>query len=148
MSHKARSVARLAAVQALYQMDVAGLGADSVVREFRDFRFDRDMDGATLAPADEVWFSNLVRDMAQAQARIDHTIARRLTATWTLARLDATVRAILRAAAAELLFRPDIPTAVVIDEYVEIAKSFFGGSEAPFINAALDAIAVAERPNG
>jgi N utilization substance protein B len=138
-------VARLAAVQALYQMDVAGQGAETVVREFRDHRFDRDMEGAPLAAADETWFADLVKGVAADQADIDKAVVRRLAAGWKLSRLDATVRAILRAGAFELMRAGEIPTEIVIDEYVEIAKSFFEGPEPAFVNAALDAIATDER---
>jgi len=141
----ARSAARLAAVQALYQMDVGGHGADAVVREFRDHRFDRDVDGLRLAPADEDLFAQLVRGVAAAQSEVDRSVRRRLASGWKLERLDATVRAILRAGAFELLQLPEVPTEVVIDEYVEIAKSFFEGPEPGFVNAALDSIAADAR---
>jgi N utilization substance protein B len=141
----ARSVARLGAVQALYQMDVSGQGAEAVVREFHDHRFERDMDGARLAPADEDLFAQVVRGVAADQREVDRTIRRRLASGWKLERLDATVRAILRAGAFELLRLPDIPIEVVIDEYVEIAKSFFEGPEPGFVNAALDRIAADAR---
>lgn len=141
-----RSVARLAAVQALYQMDVSGLGADAVVREFHEHRFDRDMEGLTLATADEALFAGLVKGVAEIQAEVDGAIVRRLAKRWKLGRLDATVRAILRAGAFELMRLPEVPTEVVIDEYVEIAKSFFEGPEPGFVNAALDGIAGDERP--
>jgi N utilization substance protein B len=137
----ARSAARLAAVQALYQMDVAGHGAEAVVREFHDHRFDRDVDGQRLAPADEALFAQLVRGVAASQGEVDRSVRRRLASGWKLERLDATVRAILRAGAFELLRLPEVPTEVVIDEYVEIAKSFFEGPEPGFVNAALDSIA-------
>ncbi|HEY1416014.1 MAG TPA: transcription antitermination factor NusB [Caulobacteraceae bacterium] len=143
----ARSVARLAAVQALYQMDIAGLGAEAVIREFHDHRFDRDLDGDAgsgesrpLAPADEAWFALIVRGVTEAQGEVDRKIRKRLASGWKLERIDATARAILRAAAFELL-APDAPVEVVIDEYVEIAKSFFEGPEPGFVNAALDGIA-------
>ncbi len=137
----ARSVARLAAVQALYQMDVAGLGAEAVVREFHDHRFDREMEGQILASADEGWFAGIVRGVAEGQADVDRAVRRRLAPGWKLERLDATVRAILRAGAFELIGLDEAPTEVVIDEYVEIAKSFFAGPEPGFVNAALDGIA-------
>jgi N utilization substance protein B len=140
-----RSVARLAAVQALYQMDVSGLGADAVVREFHEHRFDRDMEGLTLAAADEALFAGLVKGVAETQAAVDGAIARRLAKGWKLERLDATVRAILRAGAFELMCLREVPTEVVIDEYVEVAKSFFQGAEPGFVNAALDGIASDER---
>ena len=132
-------------MQALYQMDVTGHGAETVVREFHDHRFDRDVDGLRLAPADEDLFAQLVRGVAAAQGEVDGGIRRRLASGWKLDRLDATVRAILRAGAFELLRLPEVPTEVVIDEYVEIAKSFFEGPEPGFVNAALDSIAADAR---
>jgi transcription antitermination protein NusB len=138
---QARSVARLAAVQALYQMEVSSAGAEAVIREFSDHRFDRDVEDMTLASADEQFFADLVRGVVREQKRIDAAITRRLAQGWRLERLDATVRAILRAGAFELADRPDVPTEVVIDEYVELAKSFFEGPEPGFVNGALDAVA-------
>lgn len=136
-----RSVARLAAVQALYQMEVSGAGVDSVIREFGEHRFDRDVEGEQLAAADESFFAELAKGVVTNQARIDQGIVKRLASGWRLERLDATARAVLRAGAYELMYRPDVPTEVVINEYVEIAKSFFEGPESGFINGALDAIA-------
>ena len=148
-ARQARSVARLAAVQALYQMETGGAGVEAVIREFTDHRFDRDIDrdveGAKLAQADEAFFGDLVRGVVADQAPIDKAVRRRLAADWRLERIDATVRAILRAGAYELMRRPDIPAEVAIDEYVEIAKSFFDGPEPAFVNAALDAIGRDER---
>ncbi|WP_421737502.1 transcription antitermination factor NusB [Caulobacter sp.] len=136
-----RSVARLAAVQALYQMEVSGVGVDAVVREFSEHRFDRDVDGERMAAADETFFAELAKGVVAKQSDVDQAIVKRLASGWRLDRLDATARAVLRAGAFELMHRPDVPTEVVIDEYVEIAKSFFEGPEAGFINGALDAIA-------
>ena len=136
-----RSVARLAAVQALYQMEVSSAGAEHVIREFTEHRFDRDVEGVTLAAADEAFFAELVRGVVAEQARVDAAVARHLAQGWRLERLDATVRAILRAGAFELASRPDVPTEVVIDEYVEVAKSFFEATEPGFVNGALDAVA-------
>jgi N utilization substance protein B len=136
-----RSVARLAAVQALYQMEVSGAGVDSVIREFGEHRFDRDVEGEQLAAADETFFADLARGVVANQAKIDQGIVKRLASGWRLERLDATARAVLRAGAFELMYRSDVPTEVVINEYVEIAKSFFEGPESGFINGALDAIA-------
>jgi len=144
-ARQARSVARLAAVQALYQMETAGAGAEAVIREFSDHRFDRDLEGRRLARADESFFAGLVRGVVADQTAIDKAIRRRLAQGWRLERIDATARSILRAGACELMRRPDVPTEVVIDEYVEIAKSFFSGPEPSFVNAALDAIARDER---
>ncbi|MDQ2859963.1 MAG: transcription antitermination factor NusB [Pseudomonadota bacterium] len=155
-ARQTRSVARLAAVQALYQMEVSGIGAQAVVREFHDHRFDRDIEGdapsgaslagVPLAGADETFFADLVAGVVDAQGEIDKAIIRRLSSGWRLGRIDATARAILRSGTFELMRRADIPSEVVIDEYVEIAKSFFDGAEPGFVNAALDAIARDERP--
>ncbi|HVM98753.1 MAG TPA: transcription antitermination factor NusB [Caulobacteraceae bacterium] len=145
-ARQARSVARLAAVQALYQMETAGAGAEAVIREFSDHRFDRDLEGETLARADEPFFGDLVRGVVADQAAVDRAISQRLASGWRLERIDATARSILRAGAYELLNRDDVPAEVAIDEYVEIAKSFFEGPEPGFINAALDGIARDARP--
>lgn len=143
---QARSVARLAAVQALYQMEVSSAGAETVIREFSEHRFDRDVpsdpgEDMPLAQADEAFFADLVRGVVQHQKVIDSAVVKRLATGWKLERLDATVRAILRAGAYELSKRADVPTEVVIDEYVELAKSFFEGPEPGFVNGALDAVA-------
>lgn len=136
---QARAVARLAAVQALYQMETAGAGAEAVIREFLDHRFDSDIEGEPLAEADEDFFAEVVRGAVAHQAEIDRAVAGHLASGWRLERIDATIRAIFRAAGFELL-HTEAPLEVVIDEYVEIAKSFFEGPEPGFINAALDAI--------
>ena len=139
---QARSVARLAAVQALYQMETAGAGVEAVVREFSEHRFDRDLtEDAQLAGADEAFFGDLVRGVVGQQSAIDKAITGRLASNWRLERVDATLRAILRAGGWELIRRPDVPVEVAIDEYVDIAKSFFDGPESGFVNGALDGIA-------
>ena len=138
---QARSVARLAAVQALYQMEVSSAGAEAVIREFSEHRFDRDVEDMTLATADEEFFADLVRGVVKSQAVVDKQIAANLAQNWRLERIDATVRAILRAGVFELANRPDVPTEVVIDEYVDVTKSFFEGAEPGFVNGALDAVA-------
>ena len=134
-------MARLAAVQALYQMEVSGVGVETVVREFADHRFDRDIDGAAMAAADESFFATLVRGVVAAQGEVDKAVVAHLASNWKLERIDATARAMLRAGAYELMHLPETPTEVAIDEYVEIAKSFFDGPEIGFVNGALDAIA-------
>jgi N utilization substance protein B len=120
-ARQARSVARLAAVQALYQMEVSSVGAEAVIRE--------------------AFFADLVRGVVAHQGEVDKAVAKRLAQNWRLERIDATVRAILRAGAYELTHRADVPTEVVIDEYVELAKSFFEGPEPGFVNGALDGVA-------
>ncbi len=138
-SHQPRSVARLAAVQALYQMELSGAGVEAVVREFAAHRFDRDLEGEQLAAADETFFAELVRNVVRDRPRIDAAISAHLIAGWRLERLDATVRAILRCGICELMRERGTPAGIAIDEYVEIAKSFFGsGSETGFVNAVLD----------
>ncbi len=136
-----RTMARLAAVQALYQMEKAQTGVDTVVLEFRAHRLGGDVDGVALQDADDAFFEDAVRGVVRMQERLDPYIERRLADGWRLSRLDATARAILRAGLYELSNRADVPAAVVIDEYVEIAKSFFDEKETRFINGVLDAAA-------
>lgn len=139
---RARTVARLVLVQALYQMELTGTGVESVIREFSDYRFDADLEeGEPLAHADEIFFGEGARAIVAEQAPIDALITGRLASGWRLERLDTTVRAILRAGTWELKDRKDIAPAVVINEYVEIARAFFGETEARFVNGALDGIA-------
>ena len=140
-ARRARTVARLAAVQALYQMEIASAGVETVIREFSDHRFDADLEGERLARADEEFFGEIVRGVVGRQEAIDHAVAKRLAQGWRLDRLDATLRAILRAGAFELMQRPDVPLEVAIDEYVEIGKSFFEGPEPGVINGVLDGVA-------
>jgi N utilization substance protein B len=119
---------------------------EAVVREFSDHRFDADLEGERLAEADEAFFAEVVRGVVEHQAAIDRAVARRLASGWRLERLDATLRAILRAGVFELIHRPDVPLEVAIDEYVEIGKSFFEGPEPGVINGVLDGIAKEARP--
>jgi N utilization substance protein B len=140
-----RSTARLAAIQALYQMEQSGAGADAVVAEFIDHRFERVIDPEADGPhgmlgaADEAFFAAVVQGVVSDQARIDQAIAKRLAAGWKLERLDATVRAALRCGVWELMYRPDVPIEVAIDEYVELAKGFT--DDTAFVNGVLDRIA-------
>ena len=138
---RARTVARLAAVQALYQMELGGQGVDTVVDEFLNHRFDADMDGEPLAEADEAWFAEIVRGVVAGQKAIDTAVVARLASGWRIERLDATLRALLRAGAWELREKPEVPREIVIDDYVELAKAFFDAAEAKFVNAALDGVA-------
>ncbi len=138
---RARTVARLAAVQALYQMELVGTPVEQVVREFRNFRFDGDIDGQTMAEADEDWFAAIVRGVVEDQSGIDTLVKSHLASNWRMERLDSTVRALLRSGTWELKHKVDVPREIVIDEYVELAKAFFDDAEAKFVNAALDAVA-------
>ncbi len=137
----ARSAARLAAVQALYQMEASGLGVEAVILEFSEHRLGGDIDGAQLHRADRSFFSDILRGAVETQARLDPYLERQLAAGWKLTRIDATARAILRAGLYELIRRADVPAKVVIDEYLDIANAFFDGEEPKFINAVLDAAA-------
>ena len=139
-THAARSVARLAAVQALYQMEVSGASTADVLADFDAGKLPRE-EPRVDAEGDAELFKTLVENAVDRQRTIDNAIARRLSKGWKLERLDAVARAILRAGAVELEQRPDIPTPVVIDEYVEIANAFFDGPEPGFVNATLDACA-------
>ncbi|MBI3437918.1 MAG: transcription antitermination factor NusB [Proteobacteria bacterium] len=138
----ARRAARLGAVQALYQMEVAGASTADVIAEFDAGRLPRETEASiTETEGDPELFKTIVEKAVERQATLDRAIARHLSKGWRLERLDAVARAILRAGSAELEQRADIPVAVVIDEYVEIAKSFFDGPEPGFVNATLDACA-------
>lgn len=136
--NQARRAARLAAVQALYQMELAGGGADEVAEEFIVHRF---KDDAT----DTEFFKAVVLGVPRHQGEIDRGIAACLAEDWTLGRVDSILRAILRAAGFELVGRRDVPARVVIDEYVGIARDFFAGDEPGFVNAALDRMARMKR---
>lgn len=138
---QARTNSRLAAVQALYQMETGGAGVESVIVEFRAHRLGGDIEGRLLHEADEDFFIDLLRGVIRLQSKIDPRIERRLAKSWTLARLDATARAILRAAAYELIHRAETPAPAIINEYLELAKAFFGDEDPRFINAVLDAMA-------
>ena len=135
---QARRLARVAAVQALYQMELAGLGADEVVEEFIAHRFEE-------PGVDVEFFTTIVAGVPDHQAEIDKAIARCLSEKWTLARVDSILRAILRAGGFELVSCRQVPAKVVIDEYVGIAHDFFAGDEPGFVNAALDAMAHRKR---
>ncbi|TWD57404.1 NusB antitermination factor [Agrobacterium vitis] len=136
-----RGAARLAAVQALYQMDMAGSGVLEVVAEYETHRLGQELDGDTYLKADASWFRSLVAGVVRDQTKIDPLIRQALQDDWSLARVDSTVRAILRAGAFELLERKDVPVAVIVTEYVEIAHAFFQEDEPKLVNAVLDRIA-------
>jgi transcription antitermination protein NusB len=118
-----RSTARLAAVQALYQMEMTGGSSAWVITEFRHHRLGRDIDGELYAKADEVFFVDIVDGVDQLRDTLDAGIATHLSDGWSLPRIDSTLRQLLRAAAYELKLRVDTPTAVIINEYVEVANA-------------------------
>jgi N utilization substance protein B len=142
----ARRAARLAAVQALYQMEISSATIEDVTAEFTSGKLPRETEASyTELEGDIDLFKVLVENAVNRQHTVDRTIARHLK-NWRLERLDAVARAILRAGAVELEQRTDIPAPVVLNEYVEIAHSFFDGPEPGFINATLEACAADLRP--
>lgn len=138
----ARAAARLGAVQALYQVEQSD-SADPrlVVEEFRSHRLGKEVGGDLYAAADSELFSDLVLGTVERQAEIDAHLTGALVETWPLHRLDSVLRAILRVATYELLARPDIPTKVIINEYVDIAHAFDGAGEPALVNGVLDRLA-------
>ena len=145
-SPESRRAARLAAVQALYQMELAGSTPFAAVQDVLAGRLPLMEQGPLDVEVDLELFRQIVEIAVEKQEAVDTTIARRLAEGWKLERIDSVARAILRAGVLELWARPDIPAAVVIAEYVEIAKGFFAGPEPGFVNGALDAIAQHLRP--
>jgi len=140
--NRRRSVARLAAVQALYQLEAnPEAEPERVVREFARHRFGREIDGDQLGEADAAWFAGIVCGAAADQERLDAEISAALTPDWPLTRLDSVLRAILRAGTYELAHRPDVPPRVSISEYTAIAYAFFTGKEPGLANGVLDRIA-------
>lgn len=137
---EARSRARLAALQALYQLEMTGSAPAEVVQEFIEHRFRRAAD-----THDEGFFSDIVNGVLKHQVEIDRAVASSLASGWTLARIDSILRALLRAAGYELVARKDVPARVVIDEYVELSRDFFEGDEPKFVNAVLDKLARIKR---
>ena len=136
-----RGAARLAAVQALYQMDVGRQTLEDTLAQFGAFHLGREIEGEQYLPADADFFGQIVRGVTKNQLEIDPAIDKALADDWPMERIDSTLRAILRAAAFELLRRRDIPARVVITEYVDVARAFFEEDASGMVNAALDSIA-------
>ena len=143
--HEARSAARLAALQALYQLEITGNAPDEVIEEFIAHRFGENGETGGAIAHDEEFFADLVHGVLKHQVEIDRSVARSLAPGWTLARIDSILRALLRAGAYELVARRDVPAKVVIDEYVELARDFFNRDEPGFVNAVLDRLAHRKR---
>ncbi len=141
-----RSAARLYAVQALFQMEQTGQSTRQIVNEFLEHRFGATYDGSEMLDGDIALFRKLIEDAVNWQASIDQMTDRGLVAKWPIARIDPTLRALFRIAGAELT-QSDTPPKVVISEFVEIARAFFAdGREPKFVNAVLDHMAHAARP--
>ncbi|MEM1021742.1 MAG: transcription antitermination factor NusB [Pseudomonadota bacterium] len=136
-----RAAARLAAVQALFQLERSDDTPSAVVDQFQDFRFGSEFDGIPFPQADEAFFRDLVESVSQDKARLDKAISDRLASTWRLERIDPLVLQILRAGAYELTSRKDVPTAVVITQYVDVAHAFYDDQEPKFVNGLLDRLA-------
>jgi len=138
---KTRSAARLAAVQALYQLEMEGTPLAALLHEFHQHRLGATIEDVTYHPAEEAFFDDIVKGVDARRAEIDALIADRLAQGWSLERLDKPMRQILRAGTYELLARADVPTASIISEYVDVAHAFYDKREAGFVNGLLDAIA-------
>ena len=136
-----RSAARLAAVQALYQMEMEGTPLARLLHEFHEHRLGATIEDETYEEAEQDFCDEIVGGADARRAEIDALIAERLAEGWTLERLDRPMRAILRAGSYELLARPDVPVATVISEYVDVAHAFYDKRETGFVNGLLDAIA-------
>ena len=141
-----RSSARLAAVQALYQLAMSNSTPDQVIREFVDLRLKEDVDGVQLAEADRRLLSELVRGVAADSGELDDMLAAALDEDWPLERLETLLLVLLRAGVFELSERRAVPVPVVISEYMAVADAFFSGKEPALVNGVLDRIARALRP--
>jgi N utilization substance protein B len=143
-----RTAARLAAVQALYQIEVSGASPANVVIEFLRHRLGQEGEGENFGAADDRLFADLVEGASARRDELDRHIMASLTPDWPLERLEIILRAILRAGAYELLARPEVPARVAISEYIDIAHAFFAGKEPGLINAVLDRLGRVLRPEG
>jgi N utilization substance protein B len=136
-----RGAARLAAVQALYQMDLAGSGLNEILAEFESHWLGREVEGEQYLPAEAAFFRELVRGVVTEQRRLDPLIDDALASGWPLKRIETILRAVLRAGAYELDQKPDIPARVVVSEYVDVANAFVDNDETGMVNAVLDQLA-------
>jgi N utilization substance protein B len=141
-----KSAARLYAVQALFQMEAAGVSVDKVMHEFADYRFGEELEEGALAEGDLDHFRALMEQAVERQAQIDQMADRALVAKWPIARIDPTLRALFRAAGAELIMGKT-PPKVVISEFIDVARAFFPEGEEPrFANGVLDHMAREAQP--
>ncbi|WP_293862151.1 transcription antitermination factor NusB [uncultured Alsobacter sp.] len=135
-----RSAARLAAVQALYEMEMSGKGVVEAVAEFEAHWIGREVDDVEFKPAEAPFFRDLVAGVVQEQRLVDQKVDTALAKGWPLVRVEAVLRAIMRCGAFELIRRSDVPARVVISEYVDVAHAFYDGDEPGMVNAVLDSI--------
>lgn len=138
---RSRSAARLAAVQALYQMEMEETPLTQLLHEFHQHRIGETIDGATLADAEVDFFDDVVSGANARREEIDGLISERLAEGWKLERLDRPMRAILRAGTYELIARKDVPVGTAISEYLDVAHAFYDKKEVAFVNGLLDQIA-------
>jgi N utilization substance protein B len=136
-----RGAARLAAVQALYQMDIAGTGLNEIFAEFESHWLGGEVEGAQYRPAEAAFFRDIVSGVVREQSRLDPLIDAALARGWPLKRIEAVLRAVLRAGAYELDHRRDVPARVVLAEYVDVASAFVDAEETGMVNAVLDQLA-------
>jgi transcription antitermination protein NusB len=136
-----RGAARLAAVQALYQMDLAGTGLNEINAEFENHWLGGEVEGAQYLPAEAAFFRDIVAGVVREQTRLDPLIDAALSRGWPLKRIEAVLRAVLRAGAYELACRTDVPAQVVMAEYVDVAAAFVDDEETGMVNAVLDQLA-------
>ncbi|MGH6994222.1 MAG: transcription antitermination factor NusB [Stellaceae bacterium] len=136
-----RGAARLAAVQALYQMDVAGTGLNEILAEFESHWIGREVEGAQYLPAEAAFFRDIVSGVVREQRALDPLIDQALAARWPLKRIETILRAALRAGAYELDHRRDVPGRVVVSEYADVAAAFVEREETGMVNAVLDQLA-------
>jgi N utilization substance protein B len=136
-----RGAARLAAVQALYQMDIAGTGLNDILAEFESHWIGREVEGAQYLPAEAAFFRDVVAGVVREQRSLDPLVDKALTGGWPLKRIEAILRAVLRAGAYELRHRNDVPARVVVSEYVDVANAFVDKDETGMVNAVLDQLA-------
>jgi N utilization substance protein B len=136
-----RGAARLAAVQALYQMDIAGTPVNEILVEFESHWLGQEVEGSQYLPAEAAFFRDIVEGVVDQQRRLDPLIDHALAGGWPLKRVEAVLRAVLRAGAFELDRRRDVPARVVISEYVDIANAFLDREETGMVNAVLDGLA-------
>jgi N utilization substance protein B len=136
-----RGAARLAAVQALYQMDIAGTGLNDILAEFESHWIGREVEGAQYLPAEAAFFRDVVSGVLREQRSIDPLVDEALSRGWPLKRVEAILRAVLRAGCYELSHRSDIPARVIVSEYVDVAHAFVDKDETGMVNAVLDQLA-------
>jgi transcription antitermination protein NusB len=136
-----RGAARLAAVQALYQMDLAGTGLNEILAEFESHWIGGEVEGAQYRPAEVAFFRDIVGGVLREQTKLDPQIDAALARGWPLKRIEAILRAVLRAGAYELACRQDVPARVVMSEYVDVASAFVDQDETGMVNAVLDELA-------